>query len=143
MDCDACGANLHEGLFCTWCGQAHLTEGIRLVERLGVELAGDEICPILPYGARLPASWSDSFSTAQDDQTSFVLHLVVGNAKRASLCRTLMNLVHPLQNPGPRGQPRIQVTVHVLLDGSLSIEAHEQGGSKHCYTGFKIATHTQ
>lgn len=128
--CAACGGPGDDGLFCRWCGQAVAVEGPRLLEALAIEIAGDVASPVIPYGARLPTSWSDVFSTAEDHQATFQLRLVVGNSVRASECRTLANLVHPLEAPGPRAGPRLQVTVHVSATGSLSIEAVEQGGQR-------------
>jgi molecular chaperone DnaK len=104
--------------------------GARLVEALSIEVADGAATPLIPYGARLPTTFSDTFSTAADNQPTFQVHLLVGNSTRASENRTLIRLVLPLERPGPRGVPRIQITITIDETGKLALEAHEQGAAK-------------
>ncbi len=141
VDCEHCGATLEDGLYCRYCGRARHVEGPRLLEALSIETDGDEASPIIPYGARLPVSYADVFSTAEDGQRAFELHLVMGNAKRASACRTLARIAHPLEHPGPRGGPRIDVTVTIEPSGALTVEARERGAAGvYRREGLRIAT---
>ncbi len=51
----------------------------------------------------------------------------MGNSTRASENRTLVRLVLPLERPGPRGVPRIQLTTTIDTTRTLTLEAHEKG----------------
>jgi molecular chaperone DnaK (HSP70) len=129
-----------DGLFCQWCGHAATFTSPRLLEALAIETAGDEASAIVPYGSRLPMSWSDVFSTAEDGQATFQVRIVVGNSTRASECRPIVMLVLPLAKPGPRGKPRITLTLHVSAEGDLQVEALEHGTSEPIRrAGFKVA----
>lgn len=141
MRCNSCGGPLGDGLFCSWCGQARAVEGARLLEALSIETVGDVASAMVPYGARVPTTYSDVFSTAEDGQRTFQVKLVVGNSPKASECRQLINLVLPLERPGPRGGPRIQLTITIEADGALSVVAHEQGAANpHRHDGFRVPT---
>ena len=127
--CEHCGARLDlmDTLFCPYCGTAHDLETPRLAEAISIEIVGDEAAPILPYGTRLPASYSDVFSTSTDGQETVHVHLVVGNSRKASACRSMLSLTFPIEERGPRGVPRVNVTVRVDATGRLGVLAHEQG----------------
>ncbi|HZI08831.1 MAG TPA: Hsp70 family protein [Myxococcus sp.] len=125
------GAVLGEGLFCSHCGTArHFEGGARLVEALSIEVADGVAHPLIPYGARLPTTYSGSFSTAADSQPTFQVHLLVGNSPRASENRTLLRLVLPLERPGPRTGPVTQLTMTIDATGALPLEAHARGAAK-------------
>ena len=127
--CKRCGADATPdgGLFCRFCGANLEAAGPRLLEAIGIETAGDEASPVLPYGVLVPNSYSDTFSTAQDGQATVRVRLVAGNAKRASACRTLVDHTFPIQQRGPRGGPRVQLTITVARDGALRIVFEEPG----------------
>lgn len=110
------------------------------MEALSIETRDDVATPLLPYGTRLPTTFSDIFSTAEDGQQSFQLNLLVGNSAKASENRTLVRIVHPLRRPGPRGLPRIQVTVVVEENGDLVVRALEDGTKNSLVSSvFRIA----
>jgi Hsp70 protein len=129
--CTHCGAPraAGAGLFCTFCGKAVDLDagGPRLLEAISIEIIGDVASPVIPYGARLPTSYSDVFSTAIDDQSTIQIHLLLGNAPRASGNRTLANLVLAIVARERRGVPRVQLTVSVDATGGLRMRMEEIG----------------
>ncbi|MBZ5709942.1 Hsp70 family protein [Nannocystis pusilla] len=127
--CAHCGAAFepHDGLFCRWCGRAGELAVPRLAEAVTIETAGDIATAIVPYGAALPTSFSEVFTTAEDDQPTVMVRLVVGNSPRASACRPLMTVTLALRRPGPRGVPRVRLTLTIEADGRGRVLAEEEG----------------
>lgn len=129
--CNHCGAPRADqaALFCAYCGKSVIADspGPRLLEAISIETAGDEATPIIPYGTRVPTSFSDIFSTAIERQETVQVHLLLGNSKRASASRTLANMVLPVLARAPRGVPRVQLTVTVDAEGRLSLRMEETG----------------
>jgi molecular chaperone DnaK len=129
--CTHCGAPRADeaALFCAYCGRSVVGEvsGPRLLEAMSIETRGDEATPIIAYGARVPTSYSDVFSTAVDRQETIQIHLLLGNGRKASASRTLVNLVLPIVARAPRGVPRVQLTVAVDATGRLSLRMEEIG----------------
>lgn len=127
--CSHCGAPLELGdaIFCPYCGLQRHLDGPRLAEAISIETVGDVATPILPYGSRLPASFSDVFSTCQDHQETVQIHLVVGNSPKASGNRSLLNLTLPLvQRRAQAGVPRVEFTLRVDAEGHLGVEVLEK-----------------
>jgi molecular chaperone DnaK (HSP70) len=127
--CTHCGAPRADeaALFCAYCGKGVAAKGPRLLEAISIETAGDEATPVIAYGALVPTSFSNVFSTATDRQETIQIHLLLGNAARASQSRTLANLVLPIRSRAPRGVPRVQLTVTVDARGALRLKMEEIG----------------
>ena len=130
-NCNHCGAPRADeaAIFCAYCGQNVVADspGPRLLEAISIETAADEATPIISYGARVPTSFSNIFSTATDRQETVQVHLLLGNSKRASANRTLSNVVLPILARAPRGVPRVQLTVTVDVEGRLTLRMEETG----------------
>ncbi|MBL8933029.1 MAG: hypothetical protein JNM69_00660 [Archangium sp.] len=54
----------------------------RLVETFGIETAGDEFTTIFPAGAALPTSYESTFSTQDDQQSTFKVRFISVSASR-------------------------------------------------------------
>ena len=104
------------------------TRATYLAETVSIETAGDVASPLFTKGPRLPASRAETFSTATDGQPTFSVKLMVGEAAQASANRPFINVAVPLEHPGLRAGPQIDLTVKVQADGRVSIVAVEQGG---------------
>jgi hypothetical protein len=127
--CRRCGADYPQGdgLFCRFCGAAQDITSPRLLEAIAIDTVGDVASPVLPYGVLVPNSYSDVFSTAEDDQPTVRVHLVAGNAPRASACRNLMDMTIAIRNRGPMNVPRVRLTITVERDGRLRVVFEEEG----------------
>ncbi|MFN7132518.1 MAG: hypothetical protein ACK4N5_10585 [Myxococcales bacterium] len=117
-------------LFCGYCGARFDAPGVRLLEAVAIETAGDVAFPIFPYGTLLPASWSDGFGAAEDGQRSVQVRLVVGNSARASECRTLLNVVVPLSRPLARAEAAGDLELRVDASGRVALRFLEAGSSR-------------
>jgi molecular chaperone DnaK (HSP70) len=127
--CNACGAprDAHAGLFCSYCGKHQNVGSPRLLEALVIEVRDGKTSPIIPYGARLPTSYSDTFSTASDNQPTVEIHLMVGNSDNAGENRSLLRIAHPIIARAPTGVPKLQLTVSLTAEGHLSVRMVELG----------------
>jgi molecular chaperone DnaK (HSP70) len=129
--CRFCGAQRdpHAGLFCSYCGKHENVGSPRLLEALGIEVRDDKTAHLIPYGARLPTSVSDTFSTATDDQPTVQIHLMVGNSERAPENRSLLRITHPIHARAPTGIPKLQLTLTITAEGRLGVRMEELGTS--------------
>ena len=138
--CTNCGGNLTDGFFCPYCGRSKSFNGPRLAESISIETINDVATPLLPYGSKLPASFSDVFSTSQDQQASVQVRIVVGNSALASQNRSMANIVFPIERRGPMGGPRVHFLLQVNVDGELTIEISEEGTQNQTtQTGLMVA----
>ena len=99
----------------------------RLRHSVGIETKGGRFTPLIPKGASLPASLTETFTTADPNQPSIQITAFQGEDPRASFNKRLgMFQVTEIPPAGP-GEPLIHVTFHVDAQGTLSITARDQG----------------
>jgi molecular chaperone HscA len=92
---------------------------------LGIEVGGGVVDKILPRNTTIPAGARASYTTAEDGQTGFVLHVVQGEREIASDCRSLAHFTLKGIPPMAAGLARLEVTFRVDADGILSVRAVE------------------
>lgn len=93
---------------------------------IGIETLGGVSSIVLARGAKLPATFSDVFSTAMDGQTRVEVHVVQGERPLANDNRTLGRFqLHGIPS-APRGVPQIEVTFTVDANGVLNVSARDK-----------------
>jgi molecular chaperone HscA len=92
---------------------------------LGVETLGGGVEPLLPRNSNVPAAAKTLFTTHNDNQTGFVLHVVQGERKLAKDCRSLGQFMLRNIPPMAAGQARLEVTFQVDESGLLTVTARE------------------
>ncbi len=92
---------------------------------LGIEVGGGVVDKILPRNVTIPTGARASYTTQEDQQTGFVIHVVQGERELASDCRSLARFVLGGIPPMPAGMAKLEVTFQVDADGLLSVDAHE------------------
>jgi molecular chaperone HscA len=97
---------------------------------LGIEVGGGVVDRILPRNATIPAVARASYTTQEDRQTGFEIHVVQGERELASDCRSLARFTLKGIPPMAAGMARLQVTFRVDADGLLSVHAHEERTGK-------------
>ena len=97
---------------------------------LGIETLGGVATALIPKNTTIPASRSQVFSTAADNQTSVEIHVVQGErpmvADNKSLGRFNLNEIPPAR----RGAPQIEVSFDVDANGILSVKAKDKTSGK-------------
>jgi molecular chaperone DnaK len=97
---------------------------------LGIETFGNVATKLIEKNTTIPASRSQIFSTASDNQTSVEIHVVQGERPMAPDNKSLGQFVLDGIPPSPRGLPQIEVTFDVDANGILQVKAKEKTTGK-------------
>ena len=92
---------------------------------LGIETMGGVTSKIIMRNSTIPATGSEMFTTAVDNQTAVDIHVLQGErelvADNRSLARFKLRGIPPM----PAGLPRVQVQFQIDANGILSVTASE------------------
>jgi len=97
---------------------------------LGIETMGGVATKLIDRNTTIPASKSQVFSTAADNQTSVEIHVVQGERPLASDNRTLGRFILDGIPPAPRGVPQVEVTFDIDANGILNVKAKDKSSGK-------------
>lgn len=97
---------------------------------LGIETLGGVGTKLIEKNTTIPASKSQVFSTAADNQTSTEIHIVQGERPMASDNKSLGRFVLEGIPPAPRGVPQIEVTFDIDANGILNVKAKDKTSGK-------------
>ncbi|MBN2094395.1 MAG: molecular chaperone DnaK [Candidatus Zambryskibacteria bacterium] len=97
---------------------------------LGIETMGGVATKLIERNTTVPASKSQIFSTAADNQTSVEIHIVQGERPLAVDNRTLGRFILDGIPPASRGTPQIEVTFDIDANGILNVKAKDKSTSK-------------
>ncbi|HRH25895.1 MAG TPA: molecular chaperone DnaK [Candidatus Paceibacterota bacterium] len=97
---------------------------------LGLETLGGVATKLIEKNMTIPASKSQVFSTAADNQTSVEIHVVQGERAMASDNKSLGRFVLDGVPPAPRGMPQVEVTFDIDANGILNVKAKDKASGK-------------
>jgi molecular chaperone DnaK len=97
---------------------------------LGLETLGGVMTPLITRNTTIPASKTETFSTAAENQTSVEIHVLQGERPMASDNRTLGKFHLDGIPPAPRGIPQIEVTFDLDANGILNVSAKDKATAK-------------
>ena len=97
---------------------------------LGIETMGNVATKLIERNTTIPASRSQVFSTAADNQTSVEIHVVQGERPLAPDNRSLGRFILDGIPPAPRGVPQVEVTFDIDTNGILSVKAKDKTSGK-------------
>lgn len=97
---------------------------------LGIETLGGVGTKLIEKNTTIPASKSQVFSTAADNQTSTEIHIVQGERPMAADNKSLGRFVLEGIPPAPRGVPQIEVTFDIDANGILNVKAKDKTSGK-------------
>ena len=92
---------------------------------LGIEVGGGIVDKILPRNSTIPCSAKSVYTTQEDRQTGFEVHVVQGEREMVADNRSLARFTLKGIPPMPAGLARLEVTFHVDADGLLGVRAYE------------------
>jgi len=97
---------------------------------ISLNTAGGIATPLVLRGTPLPATRTQTFSTAEDNQKVVTIRLAMGERPLAKYCEELAKIDLGEIPQAPRGEPRIELTVIVDRNCRLSVVAKETRSQK-------------
>jgi molecular chaperone DnaK len=97
---------------------------------LAIETLGGVATPMIPRNTTVPASKTETFSTASDNQTQVQIVVTQGERPMSSDNKSLGQFVLDGIPPAPRGVPQIEVTFDIDASGILKVTAKDKASNK-------------
>ncbi len=97
---------------------------------LGIETMGGVGTKLIEKNTTIPASRSQVFSTAADNQTSVEVHVVQGERPMAADNKSLGRFILDGIPPAPRGMPQVEVSFDIDANGILNVKAKDKSTNK-------------
>ncbi len=97
---------------------------------LGIETLGGVTTVLIPRNTTIPTKKSETFSTAEDNQTTVEIHVLQGERQMAVDNRTIGKFQLTGIPPAPRGMPQVEVTFDIDANGILHVSARDKATGK-------------
>jgi molecular chaperone DnaK len=93
---------------------------------LGIETLGGVNTRVIERNTTIPARRTETFSTAEDNQTAVDVSVLQGERELASDNRQLARFKLEGIRPAPRGTPQVEVTFDIDANGILNVSAQDK-----------------
>ena len=93
---------------------------------LGIETLGGVMTKVIERNTTIPARRTETFSTAEDNQSAVDVVVLQGERERAADNRALGRFRLENIRPAPRGEPQIEVTYDIDANGILNVSARDK-----------------
>ncbi len=97
---------------------------------LGIETMGGVFTKLIEKNTTIPTKASQTFSTADDNQTAVTVHVLQGEREQARYNKSLAKFDLAGIEPAPRGMPQIDVTFDIDANGILHVSAKDKKTGK-------------
>ena len=92
---------------------------------LGIEIMGGVLSKLVHRNSTIPASATETFTTAVDGQRNVLIHVLQGERELAKDCRSLARFDLKDIDPLPAGMARIEVRFLIDANGILNVTARD------------------
>src|SRR6202051_2897748 len=93
---------------------------------LGIETLGGMMTKVIERNTTIPARRTETFSTAEDNQSAVDVVVLQGERERAADNRVLGRFRLEGIRPAPRGAPQVEVTFDIDANGILHVSARDK-----------------
>jgi molecular chaperone DnaK len=97
---------------------------------LGIETLGGVSSVLIPRNTTIPTKRSETYSTAEDNQTTVEIHVLQGERELAAYNKTIGKFQLTGLPPAPRGMPQVEVTFDIDANGILHVTAKDKTTGK-------------
>jgi len=97
---------------------------------IGIETIGGVFTKLIEANTTIPTKKSETFSTAQDSQSSVEIHILQGERPMAKDNKSLGKFHLDGIMPAPRGVPQIEVTLDLDSNSILTVSAKDKATGK-------------
>ena len=97
---------------------------------LGIETLGGVMTKLIERNTTIPTRKSETFSTAEDDQTAVTIRVFQGEREMAADNKLLGQFDLVGIPPAPRGVPQIEVTFDIDANGIVNVSAKDKSTGK-------------
>jgi molecular chaperone DnaK len=98
-------------------------EGGKTVADLGIETKGGTFTPLIDRGTAVPATHSEIFTTAEDDQPTIKINVYRGVSDRVADAQRVGGYELTVPNRGPKEVPQLSVTFDIDASGAFRLTA--------------------
>ena len=97
---------------------------------LGIETMGGVFTKIIEKNTTIPTKASQTFSTAEDNQSAVTVHVLQGEREQARFNKSLARFDLAGIDAAPRGMPQIEVSFDIDANGILHVSAKDKATGK-------------
>jgi molecular chaperone DnaK len=97
---------------------------------LGIETMGGVFTKIIEKNTTIPTKASQTFSTAEDNQSAVTVHVLQGEREQARFNKSLARFDLAGIDSAPRGMPQIEVSFDIDANGILHVSAKDKKNGK-------------